>query len=180
MPHVAICGKSQSGKTTRMKLYATEAIAQGRRVIYCTSKSREREAFPCHWRTTDPFAAMHVLKHNQNMTAFFDECWEYLTYEASQRPLLWLTNTARGEGHQCVFGSQDFKQVNIAYRKNLDRLFLYRADAGVPEQWAADLGAPVLLKALSIPQYHCLHWRDGFGPDGQPKPVLFLKPCKVV
>lgn len=152
----------------------------GRLTFYCTSKSRQFEPFPCHWRTTDPFAMLHMLKKNQNVTAIWDECWEYMTYEASQRPLLWATNTARGEGHQCLFVSQDFKQVHIAFRKNLDQLFLYRADSGVPEQWAADLSCDGLKMAASIPQYHCLHWKDGFGPDGQPNPVKLLKPCRIV
>lgn len=176
MPHIAVCGKSKSGKSTRAASIARAAMKAARVVLYLTSPGREKEPFPCHWRTTDPHAMLAKAKKMVNCIIVLDECWTYLTYRGDHAAFLWFPNESRFLGHRCVFVSQNFKQVHAGVRNNIDHLYIYNSSRLAVACWVEDLDCEDLFAASKLRQHHCLYWTGW--RDGKPAPVIELTPCK--
>lgn len=149
MPHAAIIGMQQSGKTTLATYLAREAKRRGFPLVVLDPHMSPH--WRADWMTDDLGKLLRKLRASRRCVVFVEETGDE---SEGSKPLgrqpgfSWLFTQAHHWGHVTHYLSQYHAQVKPVVRCNVRRLFLFTVGPATVKEWAEQLAKPQLLSMV--------------------------------
>jgi hypothetical protein len=164
MKHACVVGRTLSGKSYLVREIAKGIRRTGRPVlsidtgIDAAAWEKVSNKHFVQWGSNN--GALQLLdwaKANKNCLIVVDEasmtCGRCLDNDM-RKEMWWLATQSRHHGHQVMFLMQDHASVEPVIKQNCDTLFLFNVTLNQAKYWHEQMGAPELLNAPQLPEYH--------------------------
>lgn len=145
-----IVGPTMCGKTTLAMGFASQWLANGRKVLVCDPLQSD---WPATWQTTDRAALVALAKRSLGCALICDEAGQTIARDPEAE---WLVTTARHWGHKTTILSHGGTQMTPTMRGQFSTVFLFGSTPRVAELWAEEFNEPGLLHAVTLPRFEYL------------------------